>query len=477
MKLSLPLSLDEIVTATQAELFPWGGWAVLSHFQVEGISIDSRQVNAGELFFALRGDHFDGHNFVEQSLKRNAAAAVVAREWFENQSSNPNGLFMIVPDTLRAFQNLAAYYRQKFSVMLVAITGTNGKTTTKEMAYQVLSKKFTVVRNQGNLNNHIGVPLTLFQLRPNISVAVVEMGANHFGEIWRLCEIARPNVGLITNVGSGHLEFFGTVRDVARAKAELFDYLDATGIALVNLDDPLVVEVAQRVQHRRTFGFSPQAEIKGTYLGMDELGCPSFNLQDEIAINLQVLGRHQAHNALAASAMGVHWGVPLTAIKQALEAYQGFSKRMEIIKLGSTLLLNDTYNANPDSTQQALKTLQHIVQNHGGRSFAVLADMLELGEQSTKAHQQIGLIASQLEIDFLLTFGKEARTISEAAQQHGLQQVFHFTDKFKIVPFLLSQLQKSDAILVKGSRGMLMEEVVEELKARMRSQKPNEANF
>lgn len=469
MKLSLPLPLDELVTATQAELFPGEKWAALSHFQVKGVSIDSRQVSTGELFFALRGDHFDGHDFVGQSLKRGAAAAVVARQWFEKQSPKPNGLFMIVPDTLRAFQDLSGYYRQKFSVTLMAITGTNGKTTTKEMAYQVLSQTLTVLKNPGNLNNHIGVPLTLFQLKPDVSVAVVEMGSNHFGEIWRLCEIAQPDVGLITNVGPGHLEFFGTVRDVARAKAELFDYLDTTGIALVNLDDPLIVEVAQRVQHRRTFGFSPHAEIKGTYLGMDALGCPSFNLQGEIVIKLQVLGRHQANNALAASAIGIHWGVSLTAIKQALEAYEGFSKRMEFVKLRDILLLNDTYNANPDSMQQALKTLQHIAQNQGGRSFAILADMLELGQQSINAHQQIGLIASQLGIDFLLTFGQEAQAISEAGRQHGLRQVFHFIDKFKIAPFLLSHLQKSDVILVKGSRGMRMEEVVEELKARMQS--------
>ena len=468
MKLSSPLVLKEIITATQADLFPGERWASLSYFQVDGISIDSRQIERGELFFALRGNNFDGHDFVEQSLNKGAAAAVVTRNWFEKQTPKPAGLFMIVPDTLQAFQELASYYRQKFSVTVIAITGTNGKTTTKEMAYRVLSQTVTALRNPGNLNNHIGVPLTLFQLKPEVSVAVVEMGANHFGEIQRLCEIARPDVGLITNVGAGHLEFFGNVRNVARAKAELFDYLNATGTALVNLDDPLVMEVARRVQHRRTFGFSSDAEIKGTYLGMDVLGHPSFKLQNKTVIKLKVLGKHQANNALAAAAIGIHYNISLTAIKEALEAYEGLSKRMEFVKLkGNILLLNDTYNANPDSMQQALKTLQHVARNRGGRSFAVLADMLELGQQSVGAHKQIGLLTCQLKVDFLITFGQQAQGISETAKQHGLQQSFHFDDKAEIVKFILSHLQEHDVILVKGSRGMRMEEVVEELKTRM----------
>ncbi|GBD94032.1 UDP-N-acetylmuramoyl-tripeptide--D-alanyl-D-alanine ligase [bacterium BMS3Abin05] len=440
---------------------------------LQGVSIDSRKIQPGDLFFALKGERFDAHDFLDRVFATPNVAAVVGRSWAGGQKRVPNWPLVVVDDTLQALQEVGAFYRRKFNIPVLAITGSNGKTTTKEMTASVLAQKFRVVKTPGNLNNHIGLPLTLFEITSETEFAVVEMGANHFGEIARLCEIADPDFGLITNIGSAHLEYFGSVENVARAKSELPDYLSAKkGVLFVNQDDPLAREIGEKVKNRFTYGLAMPSDARGEFVSLDERGCVRFRLNGE-DIHLNVPGAYQVQNALAASAVGLYFGLKINRIKQALESFSGVAKRMEIVKVNDILILNDTYNANLDSMKGGLKTLAHIRHRRGGRSFAVLADMLELGDESERQHRLVGEIAAEIGINFILTYGKQARFISDAAIEKGLSASYHFEKKEDLEKFLQSYLRGGDLVLVKGSRGMGMETVVQFLRDRYKNHSPN----
>lgn len=452
----MDLSLKEIVAVLKGRIIPSSQDL---DKKVQGISIDSRRIREDEVFFAIKGERFDGHDFLDEVFQKGALAAIVT----QNTSLPEDGTLVIVDDTLRALQELATYYRSKFSLPVIAVTGTNGKTTTKDMIADVLSQRYNVLKSPGNLNNHLGVPLTLFGLEWSYQVAVVEMGANHFGEIERLCRIASPNYGLITNVGRGHLEFFKTLKGVASAKGELFRYLNGQGKAFVNLDDPWVVKKANFVMNITTYGFNKKADVKGEYLGSDELGCPRLRINDKVEIQLSVLGRHNIYNALAAACVGLEFGVGLEVIKRALENFQGESKRMELIHWEGVRILNDSYNSNPDSAKAALEYLAELKIPREGRRIAVLGDMLEQGEGSLREHRQLGSLTADLKIDTLLTYGQTSKATAEGALESGLRKAYHFTTKREIINFLKDFLRKGDLVLIKGSRGMAMEEVIEGL--------------
>jgi UDP-N-acetylmuramoyl-tripeptide--D-alanyl-D-alanine ligase len=392
----------------------------------------------------------------------------------KNRERFSQGRFIAVDDPLQALQDAAAFYRQKFKIPLLAITGSNGKTTTKEMVAAVLSRRMKVVKNRGNLNNHIGLPLALFGLTHETEVAVVEMGANHFGEIARLCEIAKPDFGLITNVGRAHLEYFGSVDDVAQAKSKLFSYLEENaGLGFVNVDDPRVEKIARRLKRSWSYGFSREADVRGTWVGLDEQGRSIFRVSGA-EIHLSVVGEHQAQNALAAVAVGLFFNLPLAEVKKALKEFSGVDKRLEVFEAGGVLVLNDTYNANPNSVEQALKTLAHLHRQRGGRSFAVLGDMLELGPESEASHRQVGNFVARSGVNFLLTVGEQAHFIQQAAAEKGGTRAVHFAGKDELQDFLLQNVRKGDLVLVKGSRGMKMETVVEFLRRELTDHSPEE---
>ncbi|NOY77942.1 MAG: UDP-N-acetylmuramoyl-tripeptide--D-alanyl-D-alanine ligase [Calditrichaeota bacterium] len=464
------LSIQEVQRATGGRLFHISKKALGK--PVHAVVIDSRKVEPGDLFFALRGERHDAHTFLDAVFRVPDVTAVVDQKGFEKQGGRLSGRMIVVQDTLEALQNVSAFYRRKFTLPVLAVTGSNGKTTTKEMIAAVLGEGYRVVKNSGNLNNHIGVPLTLFEIDPGTEFAVVEMGANHFGEIARLCEIADPDWGLVTNVGNAHLEYFGSLHDVARAKGELFTYLSRkNGLGFINQDDPLVREIARVLPQKRSFGLTPDADVQGEFLSLDDRGQAVFRVNGE-TIHLRVAGIHQVSNALAAAAVGVHAGLSLRQIKQALEAFTGVGKRMELLELGDILVLNDTYNANLNSMEYGLKTLAHIRHQRGGRSFAVLADMLELGPKSEEQHGLVGEIAAEMGTDFLLTFGEEARAIHKAALEKGLVHAYHFEEKEDLENFLQAYLRGGDLVLVKGSRGMEMETIVRFLKDRYANHSP-----
>jgi UDP-N-acetylmuramoyl-tripeptide--D-alanyl-D-alanine ligase len=358
---------------------------------------------------------------------------------------------------LQALQDLANYYRSKFDIPIIAVTGTNGKTTTKEMISAVLGKKWNVCKTQGNLNNHIGVPLTLLRIRQRHRALVLEQGMNHFGEIAALCEIAQPTDGLITNVGRGHMEHLGGIEGVARAKAELFDYLAPDKHAFVNIDDRWIVSYSGRLKQKTTFGFSKDADIVGESLPGDDNGFPALRVEG-VEIRLNVAGKHNLSNALAAVAVGREYGVALSDIRDALGNLIVPGKRMELIRKHGILILNDCYNANPDSMLAALETLAWL--SVPGRKIAVLGDMLELGKVAGEEHARIGEAIAGLPVDVVFSFGELSQ---EFAAKSNNPENRHFSDKKELVATLRESVRQGDAVLVKGSRGMKMEDIVQEV--------------
>lgn len=438
-----------------------GSQKKLDH-RIDGVSVDSRTIRANEIYFALRGENHDGHNFVEQAFANQAMASVVERAWWKNNRAKiADKPVFLVDDTLKALQESAHAYRKKFSLPVLGLTGTNGKTTTKEMIAAVLENLGAVCKTEGNLNNHIGLPLTLFKLEAQHRALIPEMGANHFGEIARLCEIAEPGMGLITNIGHGHTEFFGNLEGVARAKMELFEYLKRGGVGFINIEDPLIVKHAPGLKKKVTYGFKEEADIFGEKLAPDEFGHPQFKVDDTV-IKLQLLGSHNVINALAAVAVGAEFGIELDKIKSALENIHLPAKRMEIIKRKNVTILNDSYNANPESTLAALATLRDIPAT--GKRIFVLGDMLELGEQAGEEHARIGKSLKQFGVTVFLAYGAETKAAVKAAQEIG-KEIYakHFDSKIKLSSELKNLLKEGDVVLIKGSRGMRMEEIMERL--------------
>jgi UDP-N-acetylmuramoyl-tripeptide--D-alanyl-D-alanine ligase len=420
------------------------------------VTTDSRSVQKDALFVALKGERFDGHDFVVEAFQKGAAAVLVD----EPIPEGPGVLFR-VPDAPRALQDLASYYREKFLFPVIAVTGTNGKTTTKEMTAGVLSTHYTVMKTEGNFNNLIGLPLSLFKWSRSGELAVVEMGMNHFGEIKRLCEVARPTHGVITNIGKGHLEFLKDEAGVARAKAELLESLAVKGLAFLNGDDPHLRPYRQTAGKTITFGFDKGCDLAGKDPGYDRFGFPKMTVEGQF-IRLSIPGRHNLSNALAAIAVGRAFGIPWAEIQENLWRFKGLDNRAEPLRLSGLLILNDTYNANPSSMEQALLMLRDTVGIN--RRLAVLGDMLELGETDFQEHVRVGELASSLGFNALYCTGKNMKQAAEAARRNGIRRAEWFDSKTKLIKALLPEMAPGDGILVKGSRGMKMEDVVEAVK-------------
>jgi UDP-N-acetylmuramoyl-tripeptide--D-alanyl-D-alanine ligase len=425
------------------------------------ISIDSRTVEPGALFFALKGERFDGHDFVEEALHQGAVAAVVERIVKGQKDHLENGVLFKVNDSLRALQDLAAYYRRKFIFPVIAVTGTNGKTTTKEMIAQVLSTHYQVMKTEGNLNNHIGVALSIFTWNRNGELAVVEMGTNHFGEIRRLCEIALPTHGVITNIGKGHIEFLRDEAGVARAKTELLEALTDKGLAFINGDDKYLKPYLRHVGKTITFGFGKNCDLVGQDAGLDRFGFPKMEVEGQ-PIRLSVSGRYNLYNALAAIAVGRVFGIPWNEIQEKLWRFHPVDKRSEVLHFAGISIVNDTYNANPSSVEQALLLLRDMVGIQ--RRIVVLGDMLELGKTSGIEHGQIGKLVASLGIDAFYSTGSSMRKAALAAQKAGIKRAEWFKSKQDLCKALLPFLRDGDGVLVKGSRDMKMEDVVEEIR-------------
>lgn len=432
------------------------------------VSTDSRKVKVGSLFIALRGDRFDGHEFVASAFGSGATCAIVDRradtERFKNRP------YLVVRDTMQALGALAQCYRRKFDIPVIAVAGSNGKTTTKDMIAAVLKRKYRIQSTSENLNNQIGVPHTIFGLKPAHEIAVVEIGTNHPGEIKYLCDMLEPTHGLITNIGREHLEFFRTLDGVMREEGSLFRKLGSDGIGFVNADDPRVVRLARHLNKKVVFGFKGRTKhIAGRRFHQSDRGETIFSIKamgrKSFEVKMDIPGRHAVANALAAATVGLSFGVPNVEIRKALAAFRSSDKRMEINRWSGLIVLNDTYNANSDSVRAALETMQKYP--HSGRKIAVFGDMLELGARSAGEHRRVGRMVNELGIDVLLTFGKQARIIHDAAV---VKNKIHFEQKESLCAHLDRLLSQGDLVLVKGSRGMRMEDIVNHIHSRWGTQ-------
>jgi len=456
------LTVEEVLRATGGKLLQGKGDA-----SFQGISTDSRTVAEGELFIALKGPRFDGHHYALEALRKKAGGVLIEKEKVGDIRWNGyrSRAVIAVDDTLSALGNMARDWRHKYNTPLVALTGSNGKTTTKEMMAACLETTFPVLKTKGNLNNLIGVPLTLLTLTEKERVVVLEMGMNVLGEIRRLTEIAEPDVGLITNIQSVHLEGMGSLERLGEEKGELFRGMRRDGTLLVNQDDLRVVDLAADYPGQKiTFGIAHPADVMAKEIRLHGAGGTSFTLileGEAMEIHLRLLGRHFVPNALSAIAVACLLGVEVSRAREALENFQPFPMRMEVVRLkGGETLINDVYNANPHSTGAALETLAEA--KGMGRAIAVLGDMLELGRLTKEAHEQIGKRVSELSIDFLLAMGKQASVVVESAIRHGLPagKARIVESHSEAVSLLRQMIQNGDWILVKGSRRMAMEEIV-----------------
>ncbi len=443
--------------------------------EVLGVSTDSRTVAPGELFFAVRGENFDGHCYVAEAMRRGAVAAVVDREWARGGraaeqraegASNGTGIdrrrTLEVDDTVEALIDLAGWYRDDFTPDVVGVTGSNGKTTTKDMIAAVLSTARRTMKTEGNFNNHIGVPHTLFRLTGDTEAAVVEIGMNHPGEITRLAAAARPSVGVITNVSAAHLESMLDVGTIAAAKGELLEALPADGAAVLNADDERVMGQAGRgPEKRRTFGMGPDADVRGSDV-RDEGGAVRFSLGG-VEFTLPVPGRHNAMNALAAIAVGDLFDVSREDAAEALASFEPTPNRMQLLRVGEWTLLNDAYNANPASVAAAVETAVGLAA--GRPVVAVLGDMLELGDAAREAHRDVGALAARAAVDRLFLIGDYARHVRDGAVEAGMDpgRIEIVDDRTALPGGVAEALSGSAVILVKGSRALRMEEVVESL--------------
>ncbi len=450
-------NVDEIVKATEGKLAHTGETAVIT-----GVCTDSRKIKPGDLFIPLIGENFDGHDYIKSAFEKGAAASLTQKETVHF----PGKTVIVVNDTLIALQNLAALYRSSFRIPFIGITGSVGKTSTKEMVACVLAERYNVLKNEGNLNNEIGVPLTIFRLEPEHEVAVVEMGMSGFGEIRALTNIVRPRVGIITNIGISHIEKLGSRQNILKAKLELLEGLQSDGLLILNGDD-VMLSGAKELLNCRTVSYGLEEGVdyqaynirsRGEY-GVD------FNVMvqgAEYSVQLPAPGVHNVYNALAAIAAGHELGVPMRDLQAGVSHFSAGKMRLNIIKTNGMIIINDAYNASPQSMKAALDVLSEL---GSSRRIAVLGDMLELGDWSERAHIETGIQAAKKEIDYIITVGKEAAHIIKGAKDSGFdpKRTAQFTGNSEVIEYLRGLLRQGDAILVKGSRGMMMEQIVQAL--------------
>ena len=397
------MDINFILESTNGKLMSGNSAATFS-----GVSTDTRKISRDEIFFALKGDNFNGQNFVEEAFKNGASGAVIE----DALSNNVDGKVLVqVPSTLKALGDLASSWRMSFpDLKLAAITGSNGKTTTKEMTWSIVSLKHNTLKNTGNFNNLIGLPLTLFELNSDHTAAVVEVGMNDFGELRRLSEIARPDIGAITNIGHAHLEKLGGLDGVAKAKGELVENFTEENIFVVNLDDPRVRKIADSLNCEKiTYGIkSDKAMIRASEIESSDLSNIKFvmTIEDEkTPVQIKGIGLHNVMNSLCAAGIALSLGCDSSQIQQGLASYEPTHMRLEVLDTTYGFkVINDAYNANPDSMRRAIDELVRL--NGGGKAIAVLGDMLELGEGSISEHIEIGKYLSTCGVDNVIAYGK-----------------------------------------------------------------------
>jgi UDP-N-acetylmuramoyl-tripeptide--D-alanyl-D-alanine ligase len=431
--------------------------------QSSGVNTDSRTIRSGELFFALKGENFDGNSYALKALEAGAVAAVV-NDTLEDEDPR----LIKVPDSLSTLKELAAYHRQNVlgdkHLPVIGLTGTNGKTTTKELIRSVLSKKFKVTATEGNLNNDIGVPLTLLRLTEKHKYAIVEMGTNHPGEIDYTVNLVKPDVALINNVGYAHLEGFGSLRGVFRAKSEIFNGLNSGGTAVFNHDSEFYGDFLNEQKHFRCCSFSRENSDATCYasdIQIDSRGRAGFVLHNPdgtVPVKLRIVGIHNVANACAAATAAYALGIGLDVIRQGLESYEAYQGRLKVTEKNNVTLIDDTYNASANAVFAAIETMNSM----DGYKVLILGDMGELGDQAEELHKEVGARVLNSRIDLFLTVGNLTRLSAEASGGKG--SFFESKDELKL--WLKDNFDKNrkSAVLIKGSHSMKMHEILDYIK-------------
>lgn len=451
----MQLTIQDIVEAVQGKLLT----PITSEIKIHEVTTDSRQMVKDGLFIPLRGERFDGHQFIGQVYNKGVVATLTMEERIEDSRLAT----IYVNDTGKALLDLAQFYRKRFKIPVIGITGSVGKTSTKEMIAATLSGKWQVHKTEGNFNNEIGLPLTLFKLKPEHEVAVIEMGMNHFGEIHNLTTAALPNVAVITNVGTSHIENLGSREGILKAKLEILDGLSPQGLLVINGDNDLLGGLKDLNVSKVTYGLSPENDYwaekirsEGMYT-LAEVKTPKAHY----SIRIKALGEHMVYNTLAAIAIAEHYQLSEDEIMRGLANYAPAKMRMQITETEYGLtLLDDTYNASPDSMKAALKVLMNYQAK--GRKVAILGDMFEMGEFAPKLHQEVGEFAKEVEVDLLISIGELAKHIDTAYRNADGKKAYYFQTKEAFTSEIKNIIKSSDCILFKASRGMHFETLVEE---------------
>lgn len=427
--------------------------------EVAGVVLDSRQVEKDYLFIATKGERVDGHRFIPQVFEKGAAAVIC-----EVLPENPTGPCILVPDSFQALKDIAEFYREKLGIKVVGITGSVGKTSTKEFVASVLAQGYSVHKTAGNFNNEVGLPLTVLGIRKEHQIAVLEMGINHFGEMHRLSKIAKPDVCVMTNIGQCHLEFLGSRDGILKAKSEIFDYMAEDGNVVVNGDDDKLATIEQvHGKNPITFGRSAANHIYATDIISNGLFGSSAQIhigeEGTFMAQIPLPGEHMVYNALCATAVGKLFGLSLEQIQKGLARVQPTTGRSHIIKAAHYTIIDDCYNANPVSMEAAIDLLI----NAKGRKVAILGDMFELGETSETMHKRVGCYAADKAVDVLICIGESSKAMYEGAVEKFMKRVYYFDTKEAFLTQMHLILEEQDTILIKASHSMGFEEIVKTL--------------
>ncbi len=445
----VPFKLRQALLACGGRFY--GDEALLER-EVPDITIDSRAVRPGFLFVPIKGDRFDGHDFITAARKSGALCCLSERPL-------DSGPFILVDSSLAAFQSIAEYYRSLFAIPVVGITGSVGKTTTKELIAGVLEQKYSILKNEGNLNNQTGVPITVLRMEPRHEAAVIEMGTNHFGEIRNLSRIARPRVCVLTNIGEAHLEFLGSKEGILAAKSEMLEYMEPGGAVVINGDDEYLATLTDKYPGAVTYGLGENNRVraKDTHdLGLEGTRFTACFDGTQMRLHVPSPGAHMVLNSLAALAVGRLLGVGEEQIKQGVESFAPAAGRMSVIDTGNIKIINDAYNANPTSMAASIC----VAAKAGGRSVCILGDMFELGENEREYHRETGRKAAEEGVDLIVCAGELSRHTYEGAKERGANAP-HFPDKESMLKALPDIIKKGDTVLVKASHGMRLETVAE----------------
>ena len=455
------LSIKELLISTNGNLVCGN-----DDDKINNIVIDSRKAKLGDAFIAIIGENLDGHNFINSAYENGC------KTFIKNKSNSINLQFqdinlIEVEDTTLALAHIANYYKSKFEIPFIGVTGSVGKTTTKDMIYAALSNKFNTLKNEGNFNNHIGVPLTLFNLKSEHECAIIEMGMSNFGEIEHLANTVNPKIGVISNIGLSHIENLGSQEGIFKSKMEITKKFDRDNILIVNGDDKFLGTLKENnvIYNLKTFGFEKDNNIYCSDYNMDDesitFKCIIENNEETFFI--PTIGKHNIYNAMAGILVGISLGMSIDEIKEGLRNFKATKMRLDIIKNEKLTIINDAYNASPDSMKAALD----ILGRYKERKVAILGDMFEMGDIAEYGHRLVGSHAIG-KADILITVGKNSKFIGHEAVDKGLDtnNVYHFSTREEVIKNIHKIIKDNDVILVKGSRGMKMEEIVEYLNNR-----------